>query len=130
MRTHDPIEVGSTVSFPAPPVAREYAIVRGGRGDATQFLKPLAAGPGDEICVFQTETGKWLLINKRIVLSLHAFDKQGNVLPNFMMDECRKLRSDEWLPIGIHPDSFDGRYFGPIRMEDIRGAYEPLMVFE
>ena len=130
MRTIEPIGVGSTVSFPAPPMAREYAIVRGGRGDATPFIKELAAGPGDEVCVFETETGKWLIIDNKIVLSIHPLDRQGNRLPNFMMDDCRKLNPDEWLPIGMHPDSFDGRYYGPVKYGDISGAYEPLIVFK
>jgi len=130
MRTIDEVHVGSTVTFPAPPIAREYAILRGGRGDATPFIKPLAAGPGDEICAFETETGKWLIVDNKVVLSIQSIDKQGNPLPNFMMDDCRKLGLNEWLPIGMHPDSFDGRYFGPITSEDIQGPYEPLMVFK
>jgi type IV secretory pathway protease TraF len=43
--------VGQIVAFPAPAAARDYARQRGGRGDATLFLKPLAAGPGDRVCV-------------------------------------------------------------------------------
>jgi conjugative transfer signal peptidase TraF len=130
LRTFGPIQVGSTVSFPAPPMAREYAIVRGGQGYAAQFIKPIAAGPGDEICVFETMTGKWLIVDNKVVLSIHPTDNLGNPLPNFMMDDCRKLSHDEWLPIGMHRDSFDGRYFGPVKSEDIEGSYEPLMVFE
>jgi type IV secretory pathway protease TraF len=130
MRTFDHIEVGSTVSFPAPPVAREYAIVRGGQGYASQFIKPLAAGPGAEVCVFETETGKWIIIDNRTVLSIHSTDRYGNILPLWMMDDCRKLEHDEWLPIGTHPDSFDGRYFGPIKAEVIGGTYEPFVIFE
>jgi len=111
-------------------MAREYAVLRGGRGDATQFIKPIAAGPGDEICAFETMTGKWLIVDNKIVLSIHSTDKEGNPLPNFMMDDCRNLDMNEWLPIGMHPDSFDGRYFGPVKAEEIEGSYEPLMVFE
>jgi type IV secretory pathway protease TraF len=130
MRTFERIEVGSTVSFPAPPVAREYALARGGHGYASQFIKPLAAGPGAEVCVFETETGRWIIIDNKIVLSMHVADRYGNLLPLWMMNDCRRLEEDEWLPIGTHPDSFDGRYFGPIKGEVIQGNYKPFMIFE
>ena len=130
VRSFDPIEIGSTVSFPAPQVARDYAIVRGGTGMATTFIKPLAAGPGDEVCVFSTQTGEWLLINSRLAMAVHSTDRHGNKLPHWLMDDCRRLASDEWLPIGSHPDSFDGRYFGPIRRDEISGPYRALKMFD
>lgn len=129
MRTGEPIEVGATVSFPAPPVAREYAILRGGTGEPTRFIKPLAAGPNDEVCMMSNDKGEWLSVNSRLVLSVHPTDRYGNPLPHWLKNGCQKLGPDEWLPIGTHPDSFDGRYFGPIKTYEMKGTYEPVMVF-
>ena len=129
MKTLSPIEVGSTVSFPAPQKAREYALMRWGNGDAVQFIKALAAGPGDTVCVLATNHGEWLLINDKAVINVHPKDRNGNDLPHWLSNDCRKLDHDEWLPLGHHPDSFDGRYFGPIKQADMEGPYSGVLLF-
>lgn len=128
LRTWEEVQIGSTVAFPAPPQAREYAIDHGGNGTASKFIKPLVAGPGEEVCVFTTETGSWLIIDNRAVVSIRQKDRDGKDIPRFMDDDCRKLGPDEWLPIGHHPDSYDGRYFGPIHRADMLGSYKPWIV--
>lgn len=130
LRTWEEVHVGSTVAFPAPEKARQYAVAHGGQGHPTKFIKPLVAGPGDEICVFTTETGSWLIIDNRAVVSIRDKDREGNDIPRFMDDDCRRLQADEWFPLGHHPDSYDGRYFGPIRNADILGSYKPWIVGE
>lgn len=130
VRNLEPIQVGSTIAFEAPAVAREYAKVRWGRGDAATFIKTLAAGPGDEICLAKTQTGEWLLINDKAVFPVKEVDRYNNPLPHWLKDECRTLGASEWLPMGMHPDSFDGRYYGPIREENLTGPYSPMMVWK
>jgi type IV secretory pathway protease TraF len=34
------------------------------------------------------------------------------------------------LLVNPHPDSFDGRYFGPIPREAVRGVYRPLWTWD
>jgi type IV secretory pathway protease TraF len=130
VKNFGPIEVGSTVSFPVPQKAREYAITRGGKGDEVKFIKDLAAGPGDEVCAFETNYGEWLLINNKAVVSIHTLDKFANRLPQWLTNDCKRLGPDEWLPLGVHPVSFDGRYFGPIREADMDGPYKGVLLFD
>jgi type IV secretory pathway protease TraF len=36
---------------------------------------------------------------------------------------CRRLRADEVVGYGNHPDSYDSRYFGPVTQNRIAGIY-------
>jgi len=43
--------------------------------------------------------------------------------------QCQRLATDEILVIGEHPDSYDSRYFGPIKLERIIAKVELLWEF-
>jgi conjugative transfer signal peptidase TraF len=112
--------VGQIVAFPAPAAALDYARRRGGRGDATLFLKPLAAGPGDHVCVTDH-----LAINGRTVAPVLTSGPDGVPLPRW--DGCRVLGAGEWFAYAPRiPNSMDGRYYGPVREADIIGVFRPV----
>ncbi len=55
------------------------------------------------------------------------FDRRGRPLPNWT--GCRTLAEDEvFLLMEGVPDSFDGRYFGPVPMTAIIGKLASLWV--
>lgn len=115
-----PPAVGRIVAFPAPPAARDYARRRGGRGDATLFLKPLAAGPGDHVCV----TGHLAIDGRRVAPVLDA-GPDGTPLPRW--DGCRTLGPGEWFAYAPRlPNSLDSRYYGPVREADMVGVFRPV----
>lgn len=43
--------------------------------------------------------------------------------------QCQRLATDEILVIGEHPDSYDSRYFGPIKLERIIAQVELIWEF-
>jgi conjugative transfer signal peptidase TraF len=109
--------VGQIVAFPAPAAARDYARQRGGRGDATLFLKPLAAGPGDHVCVTDH-----LTINGWQIASVFEAAADGVPLPRWR--ECRVLEAGEWFAYAPRiPNSLDSRYYGPVREADMGGVF-------
>jgi type IV secretory pathway protease TraF len=48
----------------------------------------------------------------------------GRVLPTWR--GCRVLHDGEFFVIGDTPDSFDSRYFGVVRADQIEGVWRPL----
>jgi len=111
--------VGRIVAFPAPAAALDYARRRGGGGAPTLFLKPLAAGPGDRVCV-----ADHLEINGRQLAPVLAAGPDGVPLPRW--GGCRTLDVGEWFTYAPRiPNSLDGRYYGPVREADIVGVFRP-----
>lgn len=43
---------------------------------------------------------------------------------------CRRLNRDELVVLGEHPDSYDSRYFGPIKRKDILAKVKLVYGFE
>lgn len=44
--------------------------------------------------------------------------------------KCQQLQPDEILVLGEHPDSFDSRYFGPIKIDQVIAEVWPLWLFD
>lgn len=85
------------------------------------LLKPVAATGGATICRHK------LLVSidgSRHAVALRA-DRFGRPLPSW--SGCRRLRHDElFLLAGAKQDSFDGRYFGPVKRSAIVGRATPI----
>jgi conjugative transfer signal peptidase TraF len=114
--------VGKIIAFPAPPSVVDYARRRGHTGDMPLLVKPLAAGPGDHVCV----TGH-LAINGRRVAPVLDAGPDGVPLPRW--NGCRTLEPGEWFTYAPRlPNSLDGRYYGPVREADIVGVFRPVWV--
>jgi conjugative transfer signal peptidase TraF len=125
IRTRDGPAVGRVVDFRIPPSARPYVRERtGSDGDNWYILKPVIAGPGDRV----DTTGGWLLINGRRVAPIAIRDSAGVPLPVWRSD--RRLGPDEFFVFsGRIPNSFDSRYYGPIRREQIESVRRPLLTW-
>ena len=122
----DDVAVGRLVSFRLPEAARPYFAERAGRpfGDAAGWflIKPVIAGPGDTV----DTTGKRVLVNGVDCGPVYAHDDAGRALPSWR--HRRVLRAGEWFVVSRRcPGSLDGRYFGPIRMEDVEHVRQPLV---
>jgi conjugative transfer signal peptidase TraF len=113
--------VGAIVAFPAPPAALDYAQRRGWGGAPVLFLKPLAAGPGDHVCV----TDDHLEINRRNIAPVHMVSSDGTPLPRW--NGCREMADGEWFAYAPRtPNSMDSRYYGPVMETDIVGVFRPV----
>lgn len=85
-------------------------------GQDWPLLKQISGLPGDEIC--RTDTR--ILINGRIAGEARLRDSSGRDLPSW--EGCVVLRQDQLFLMNAHPDSLDGRYFGPVETSDLDGA--------
>ena len=86
------------------------------------LVKRVAAAAGDLVCA----AGSKILVNGRTAAIRRPADGLGRVLP--WWSACVRLGADDYLLLMDRPGSFDGRYFGPTRGEDLLGRAIPLWV--
>lgn len=122
LRTFDTVEAGKIVAFKIPDKARLYQAERGYDVPADfLFMKPVAAGPGDQVC----NSPAGLTINGKRIADTASHDPEGHPLPFWR--HCGRLERDEYFMVSTHiPNSFDSRYFGPVAADEIAAVYRPL----
>ena len=79
------------------------------------LVKRVAAARGDRLC----SEGRFVSINGRSAAVRSAFDARGRPLP--FWQGCMRLAARQYFLLGVHPSSFDGRYFGPSSANDLIG---------
>jgi type IV secretory pathway protease TraF len=123
VRTGEAPSVGTIAVFPVPEAARRYKAEIGETvRDDFLFMKPIVAGPGDHVCLRQTEG---LFLNGARVAVATTHDSAGRPLP--IWRGCRRLRPGEFLTLSSRTlNSFDSRHYGPIRIASVVGIYRPL----
>jgi len=120
LRLDDTVVHGTMVTVRAIDVASDYAALRDFTDAGDGFIKRVAAAGGDEVCASSDEVS----INGAMVAHREARDAAGRALPTW--SGCRILSADELLLLGDTPDSFDGRYWGPISRRLIEGVWRPI----
>jgi len=112
---------GDLVLAEPPDAARRLAAERGYMPAGVPLVKRVAAQQGDTVC----GAGAAIIINGRQVGERLSADSRGRPLPAWQ--GCRLLHGGElFLLMGGVPDSFDGRYFGPVETTAIIGRLVPL----
>jgi conjugative transfer signal peptidase TraF len=112
---------GMLVVFPPPATVIPMVYDRGYVPPQTPLLKPIAALPGDTVCV--QDDG--LFINTRYIGPVATVDQQGRPLPR--QRGCFVVHETAIFPAStFSAQSFDGRYFGPIAITAIQGVARPL----
>lgn len=112
---------GDLVLAWAPESARRLAAERGYLPDTVPLTKRVAALSGDTVCASERR----ILINGKVAATSLAADGLGRPLPSWT--GCRDLAANEvFLLMADVPQSFDGRYFGPIQTSAILGKLVPL----
>lgn len=113
--------VGDMVAVtPSPALARVMA-ERHYLPVGVPLLKHVAARPGALIC----RRDAAVTIDGRIVATAKRADSHGRPLP--VWRGCRLLKPDQLFLLNEAPDSFDGRYFGPIPVSGLIGRATPLL---
>jgi conjugative transfer signal peptidase TraF len=122
LRSFETVDTGKIVAFAVPDAARRYQMKRGENVPPDfLFMKPIVAGPGDLVC--NSLAGLW--VNGERLAATASHDQRGELLP--LWQGCRPLADDQYFMVSDRvPNSFDGRYFGPIEAADIVGVYRPL----
>lgn len=93
-----------------------WASRRGYIGKDWPLLKKVAGVSGDEICRFEGS----ITLNGEQIAHAKSHDTQGRALP--VWAGCIFLSQAEVFLINQHPDSLDGRYFGPTNLNDLDGV--------
>jgi len=116
-----PIRRGDLILVQAPDFARRLAAERGYLPQSAPLVKRVAAQGGAAVCA----RNRAIFIDGRHVADRLAKDSRGRFLPAW--SGCRTLGSGEFfLLMEDVPDSFDSRYFGPVRASAIVGRLAPL----
>lgn len=108
-------KTGDVVAIPQPPSARSYLASLGMPADV-KLIKRVAAAAGDTIC---TANGTVVLPGR--VLPVRDHDRRGWTLPGWR--GCRRLAPNEVFLVGDTANSFDSRYFGPVRSAQVEGVF-------
>ncbi len=120
VRSDRAIERGALVTVRAVNVAPAYATLRQFTEPGDRFIKRVAGVEGDEVCA----EGPDVTLNGVDVARRRERDGAGHTLPTW--SGCRILSADELLLLGDTPDSFDGRYWGPVTTRMISGVWRPI----
>lgn len=121
--TPEPPAVGRLVTFMAPAPAAGYVGRRLPNLRRIPVLKELSAGPGSFVCT----RSQRLVIDGQVMAAVAAKDRRGELLPQWK--GCRRLGAGEWFAYSNRvPNSFDSRYFGPIRTDQVIAVYRPLWI--
>jgi len=115
---------GAFAVVPTPPGFRMMAAKRHYLPLNVPLIKRIIALSGDEVC----RHGEAILVNKKSVATALTRDSQGRVLP--VWQGCIILNEDQFFALMDRPDSFDGRYFGPLNTEDIIGIAAPIFTWK
>ena len=93
-----------------------YAASRGYLPEKVWLLKPVAAQFPAVVCRF----GRHVFIDGKLVARARIFDSRKRILPRWK--GCHTLNFDEVFLIARPSDSFDGRYFGPVKLSQVIGV--------
>jgi conjugative transfer signal peptidase TraF len=113
---------GQLVMARLPPSIEARAVALGILAARMPVLKRIAAAAGDLVCRF----GALVTINGHPVAIARRHDRHTRKLP--VWQGCRRLVANEVFLLGRHPDSFDGRYFGPIDLRLCVGVAYPIFL--
>jgi conjugative transfer signal peptidase TraF len=119
------LKVGDIVIFEVPKKARPYVYGREWLPKGWLLMKKVGALPGDKIFI----TKDAININDQYVGPVFKKDHEGKPLPK--LRGVLNIPENNFLPIATYiQNSFDGRYFGPISSNLIRGKAELIIKFQ
>ncbi|MEM8992172.1 MAG: S26 family signal peptidase [Pseudomonadota bacterium] len=117
----DQMVVGDLVAVQPPPALSDYLDARGYIPRSVLLLKHVAALEGALVC----RSGDAITVDHLRLVNAHAEDRYGRDLP--VWRGCHRLGAGEvFLMNSDAPDSFDGRYFGPLPRTAITARLTPL----
>lgn len=116
---------GELVIMEVPVQARPYVYGRGWLPEGGLLLKSIGAVPGDQVMI----ASDGILINQQYSGPVYNQDSQGKPLPE--LRGSFRIQPGYFLPLATAiPNSFDGRYFGPVPLRMILGKAKPILIFK
>lgn len=113
--------LGDVVAVEPPAGARAY-LTGLGMPPTIKLLKRVGAVGGQRVCA---RDGAVHLSGR--ALAARAIDRRGATLPRW--SGCRVLDRDEVFVVGDTAESFDSRYFGPVRQAALAGLYREVLTW-
>ncbi|SNS97619.1 S26 family signal peptidase [Sphingopyxis indica] len=114
--------VGSLVAVAPPEQLARWMTERGYLGEDVPLLKHVLGKSGAGVC----RIGDIVSVDARPVATALSSDRLGRPLP--VWQGCRTLRDGELFLLNpAHPDSLDGRYFGPLEASSVLGHARPIL---
>lgn len=114
--------LGTLVAVAPPQRLGRWMAMRGYLGENVPLLKHVAAKAGQRVC----RDGSVVNVDGRPAALALIRDRAGRPLPAWR--GCRTLGADELLLLNpVHPDSLDGRYFGPLPTATVLGRAIPIL---
>lgn len=119
------LHVGERVAVDPPPELEHLLAERGYLPTGVPLLKRVAAVSGQRVC----RNARRITIDGQFAGMARASDRRGRPLPAWA--GCRTLRRGELFVMSPNaPASFDGRYFGVLRMQNVIGRATPVWTAE
>ncbi|PWK61997.1 S26 family signal peptidase [Roseicyclus mahoneyensis] len=117
----DRVAIGDLVAVRPPERLARFLAARGYLRHGVPLLKHVVALPGAEVC----RDGAAIRINGQVLGLAQARDRLGRDLPHWQ--GCHRLDVGEvFLMNPAVPDSFDGRYFGPLPLGALTARLQPI----
>ncbi|GAB5508204.1 MAG: S26 family signal peptidase [Rhizobiaceae bacterium] len=110
-----PLKRCDLVLVHVPKRMRDLVQQRGYLPPNTPLLKRVVGIEGDRICRRRAT----ILVNGSVVAEALEEDELGRDMPRW--EGCRTLTETEIFLLQPHPQSFDGRYFGPVNRQSVIG---------
>jgi len=121
IRPADTLAVSDLVVVTSPAALARFLDARGYLPTGVPLVKRIAALPGQHVC----RHGARIMIDGAVVATARTRDRLGRPLPNWQ--GCRRIAVGNVFLLNRHPDSLDGRYFGPLPAHSIVGQAVPLL---
>lgn len=119
------LEVADLVAVAPPAPLAHMLDQRGYLPLGVPLLKRIAALPGQQVCRHR----RAVTVDRIAMAEARQQDRAGRALP--VWQGCRRIGYGEvFLLNWQHPDSFDGRYFGPLPRDSVIGSAIPLFTDE
>lgn len=115
VRPPDNVGTGEMVIAWTPEPARSLAAARRYLPSNVPLVKRVGADVGDRVCAI----GPAIRVNGRLVAARREVDREGRPMP--WWTGCRQLAAGEYFLLMDSAASFDGRYFGITRREELVG---------
>jgi len=114
--------LGALVAVVPPKRLASWMAARGYLGENVPLLKHVAAKAGQRICRF----GNAVTVDAQSIANALSADRFGRPLP--VWRGCHTLAVGDLLLLNPdHPDSLDGRYFGPLEASTVLGRAVPIL---